>query len=208
DRDGRPRGTAVGGPWSRGARGARRADWADPDGPGTRHGVACLASRRGHRYPCCIRRLPARRGGPSESSLAVTLRAKLDDVVLVMLLPIFFAYTGMRTELQLVSGVQNWAYCVLIVVVACAGKVGGTFFAARRRGLPWRDASALGVLMNTRGLVQLVVLNIGLDLHVISPTLFAMIVVMAVVTTFTTTPALKLILSTDSRSVAVNTAAA
>ena len=144
---------------------------------------------------------------PSESNLAVTLRAKLEDVVLVMLLPPFFAYSGMRTELQLVSGARNWAYCALIVAVACAGKIGGTMFAARRRGLPWRDASALGVLMNTRGLVQLVVLNIGLDLHVISPTLFAMMVVMAVVTTFATTPALKLILSTDRRTV-LNTAAA
>jgi Kef-type K+ transport system membrane component KefB len=144
---------------------------------------------------------------PCESNLAATLRAKLEDVVLVMLLPPFFAYSGMRTELQLVSGARNWAYCALIVAVACAGKIGGTVFAARRRGLPWRDASALGMLMNTRGLVQLVVLNIGLDLHVISPTLFAMMVVMAVVTTFATTPALKLILWTDRRTV-LNTAAA
>ncbi|HKA28697.1 MAG TPA: cation:proton antiporter [Candidatus Binatia bacterium] len=145
---------------------------------------------------------------PCESSLAVTLRAKLEDIVLVMLLPPFFAYTGMRTELQLVSGAANWAYCALIVVVACAGKIGGTLFAARKRGLPWRDAWALGALMNTRGLVQLVVLNIGLDLHVISPTLFAMMVVMAVVTTFATSPALTVIMSTDPRRVALNMAVA
>lgn len=131
---------------------------------------------------------------PSFSELARTLRSKLEDVVLVVFLPPFFVYTGLRTQLQLVSGTANWALFALIVAVACIGKIGGAMFAARWQGLPWRQASALGVLMNTRGLVELVVLNIGLDLHVISPTLFAMMVGMAVVTTFATSPALKLIL--------------
>jgi Kef-type K+ transport system membrane component KefB len=131
---------------------------------------------------------------PADSRLAITLRSKLEDLVLVVFLPPFFAYTGMRTQLQLVGGLQNWALCGLIVLVACVGKIGGTLFAGRLRGLSWREASALGMLMNTRGLVELVVLNIGLDLHVISPTMFAMMVVMAVVTTLATSPALQVIL--------------
>ena len=131
---------------------------------------------------------------PADSKLAVALRSKLEDLVLVVFLPPIFAYTGMRTQLALVSGAWQWTLCGLIVLVACVGKIGGTLFAARLRGIAWREAWALGMLMNTRGLVELVVLNIGLALHVISPAMFAMMVVMAVVTTRATSPALKLIL--------------
>src|SRR5207244_5102298 len=88
------------------------------------------------------------------------------------------------------SGLENWIWCGLIILVATAGKFGGTLAAARLTGLGWRESSALGILMNTRGLMELIVLNIGLDLKVISPTLFAMLVLMAVVTTIATTPIL------------------
>jgi Kef-type K+ transport system membrane component KefB len=84
-----------------------------------------------------------------------------------------------------------WVYCGLIFAVAIAGKCGGTMLSARLGGMPWREAGALGVLMNTRGLMELVVLNIGLDIGVISPALFAMMVLMALTTTFMTTPVLE-----------------
>ena len=110
----------------------------------------------------------------------------------VLLLPAFFAFTGMRTQIGLVVTVEDWLLCGLIIVVATLGKFGGTLTAARLTGLGWRDAAALGVLMNTRGLMELIVLNIGLDLKVISPTLFAMLVLMALATTLATTPVLRL----------------
>lgn len=84
--------------------------------------------------------------------------------------------------------------CLVIVVVASVGKFGGSSVAARLTGLSWQESTALGVLMNTRGLMELIVLNIGLDLKVISPTLFAMLVIMAVVTTFATTPILHVVM--------------
>ncbi|HVA49482.1 MAG TPA: cation:proton antiporter [Pirellulales bacterium] len=127
---------------------------------------------------------------PHDSRLAKEIAFKLEDVVTILLLPAFFALTGMRTRIGLVSGLDAWLICGLVLLVATCGKFGGTLGAARLAGLSWRDSAALGVLMNTRGLMELVVLNIGLDLHVISPTLFAMMVVMAVVTTMATTPIL------------------
>jgi nucleotide-binding universal stress UspA family protein len=109
------------------------------------------------------------------------------------LLPAFFAYTGLRTQIGLVNGYEQWMMCAMIVIVASIGKFGGSLIAARLTGLDWRDSSALGVLMNTRGLMELIVLNIGLEMNVISPTLFAMLVIMALVTTFATTPILHFI---------------
>jgi Kef-type K+ transport system membrane component KefB len=126
---------------------------------------------------------------PHDSALARTLTHKLEEFVVVMLLPAFFAFTGLRTQIGLIQGDQ-WLICGLIILVACAGKFGGSAIAARLTGMSWRDSAALGILMNTRGLMELIVLNIGLDLQVISPTLFAMLVIMAVVTTFATTPVL------------------
>jgi len=129
---------------------------------------------------------------PHDSTLARSLKESLENVVTILLLPAFFAFTGMRTQIGLLSGWHEWALCGLIIMVAVAGKFGGTLVAAKTTGLSWRDAAGLGVLMNTRGLMELIVLNIGLDLGVISPTLFTMMVVMAVVTTLATTPALQL----------------
>ncbi len=131
---------------------------------------------------------------PSTSRVVSEIRHRLDDVVAVLFLPAFFAFTGMRTEIALVCGWEHWLPCGLIVLVACVGKFGGTTLASRLTGLGWRDSTALGVLMNTRGLVELIVLNIGLDLHVISPRLFTMLVVMAIATTVMTTPILRLVL--------------
>jgi Kef-type K+ transport system membrane component KefB len=130
---------------------------------------------------------------PHDSGMARELTDRLEDIVIVLLLPAFFAYTGLRTQIGLVSGWDQWMICALIVIVASAGKFGGSVIAARLTGLNWRDSSALGVLMNTRGLMELIVLNIGLEMKVISPTLFAMLVIMALVTTFSTTPILHLI---------------
>jgi Kef-type K+ transport system membrane component KefB len=126
---------------------------------------------------------------PHDSAAARDLRERLHDLVVVLLLPVFFAFTGLRTRIDLIQGDQ-WLLCGAIILTACAGKFGGSVLAARLTGMGWRDAAALGVLMNTRGLVELIVLNIGLDLGVISPTLFAMLVLMALVTTFATCPIL------------------
>jgi Kef-type K+ transport system membrane component KefB len=130
---------------------------------------------------------------PHDSALAKKLSNGMEELVTVLLLPAFFAYTGMRTQIGLISGWENWLICGLIIAVASLGKFGGTLTAARFAGLDWRTGSALGVLMNTRGLMELIVLNIGLDLGVISPTLFAMMVIMALVTTMATAPLLALL---------------
>lgn len=104
------------------------------------------------------------------------------------LLPLFFAFSGLRTSLGLIAGPELWAETALILVVATAGKGLGTALGARAMGAAWGDASLLGVLMNTRGLIELVVLNIGFDLGILSPVLFSMMVVMAVTTTLATSP--------------------
>jgi Kef-type K+ transport system membrane component KefB len=128
---------------------------------------------------------------PKHPPFVHALTEKLNDAAVVLLLPIFFAFTGLRTSIGLLNGAQNWFFCLLIIAVAILGKFGGSSIAARLTGLSWREAGALGVLMNTRGLMELVLLNIGLDIGVISPTLFTMLVVMALVTTFMTAPILE-----------------
>jgi Kef-type K+ transport system membrane component KefB len=99
----------------------------------------------------------------------------------------------MRTQIGLLSQPSEWLFCGAIIVVATAGKFGGTLAAARVTGMDWRHATGLGILMNTRGLMQLIVLSLGLDLGVISPKLFTMMVIMALVTTIATTPVLQLL---------------
>ena len=132
---------------------------------------------------------------PHDTTLARRMLDRLENVVVVVLLPMFFAFTGLRTQVGLISGVDAWLLCGLLTVVACAGKFGGTAVAAHFTGVPWRESALLGALMNTRGLMELIVLNIGLDLKIISPQLFAMLVVMAIVTTFLTSPLLDFIMS-------------
>jgi len=128
---------------------------------------------------------------PKHPAFVHTLTEKLNDAAVVLLLPIFFAFTGIRTSLGLVNSGEMWFYFALIISVAILGKFGGSMLAARLTGMSWREAGALGTLMNTRGLMELVLLNIGLDIGVISPALFAMLVLMAIVTTFMTSPALE-----------------
>jgi Kef-type K+ transport system membrane component KefB len=130
---------------------------------------------------------------PHDSRLVRELGRKLQDLVVVLFLPAFFAFTGLRTQLDLVRGPEAWGLCLAITVVACLGKLGGTTAAALWSGFPWRYAVALGALMNTRGLMELIVLNVGLDQGVLSPTLFSMMVVMAVVTTLAGAPILDLV---------------
>ncbi len=127
---------------------------------------------------------------PHDGRLAREFAATLTTPVTVLLLPAFFAASGMRTEVGLLGGRADWLWCGVIVLAATAGKVGGTVAAARLTGHGWRDAAALGALMNTRGLVELIVLNVGLDLGVISRPVFAMLVLMALATTAATAPAL------------------
>jgi Kef-type K+ transport system membrane component KefB len=131
---------------------------------------------------------------PHDGRLSDQLRNGLGDIVVILLLPAYFAFTGMRTQIGLIHGAQDWAICGLIVLVAIAGKFGGSAAAGRAVGLSWRDASALGLLMNTRGLMELIALNLGLDLGIITPKIFAMMVLMALVTTFMASPILNLVL--------------
>lgn len=131
---------------------------------------------------------------PNESMLAKGMSDRLQDLVKILLLPAFFAFTGLRTEISLLNTTEDWLLCGLIIFVAIVGKFGGTLLTARFTGLSWRDSSTLGVLMNTRGLVELIVLNIGLDIGIISSKLFTMLVIMALFTTFMTGPLLQIIL--------------
>jgi Kef-type K+ transport system membrane component KefB len=135
---------------------------------------------------------------PQSSEFIRELVGKLEDFTVVFLLPLFFAFTGLRTKIGLIgTDPQLWLFCALILLVAVVGKWGGSSLAARAVGLEWRESMALGILMNTRGLTELIILNIGLDLGVIPPTIFAMLVIMALVTTFMTTPILSLIYPPD-----------
>ena len=128
-----------------------------------------------------------------ESLLARELKRKLEDLVVVLLLPAFFAVTGLRTQIGLLNSSTDWLVAAAVLCVACVGKVGGTTLAARLTGLSLRESAALGILMNTRGLMELIILNVGLDMGMISPRLFAMMVLMAVFTTLMTTPLLQLL---------------
>src|SRR6478609_4735801 len=130
---------------------------------------------------------------PRRGDYAHALAERLEDFVVVALLPLFFAYSGLRTELGLLESSSDWLLCLSLIAVACIGKFGGSFCVARLTGMSTRDSAALGVLMNTRGLMELIVLNIGLDLGVISPKIFTMMVIMALVTTIMTTPLLQLL---------------
>ena len=128
---------------------------------------------------------------PKNAGLTRELAEKTEDFVLIFLLPIFFAYSGLRTEIGLLNSPELWLLCAAVLGVAIVGKYFGTYVAARVCGISNREASALGWMMNTRGLTELIVLNIGLSLGVISPLLFTMLVIMALVTTFMTSPLLE-----------------
>jgi Kef-type K+ transport system membrane component KefB len=118
---------------------------------------------------------------------------KIEDVSLTLLLPLFFVYTGLRTEIGLLNTPELWWMCGIIIMVAIVGKFLGGALSAKILGESWRDSLSLGVLMNTRGLMELIVLNIGYEMKILPPPIFVMLVIMALVTTFMTSPALSFI---------------
>lgn len=120
--------------------------------------------------------------------LIESLVHKIEDIVVVFLLPVYFVFTGLRTDLSLLNNGDAWLMALIVLFVACAGKIGGAGISAKLAGLSFREALTVGILMDTRGLVELIVLNIGLDLGIINKTFFAAEVVMALVTTFATSP--------------------
>ncbi len=132
---------------------------------------------------------------PNDSLIARDVTDRLRDFVAILFLPAFFALTGVKTQLGLLATSDHWFLCSVIVLFAIAGKFGGAFAAAKISGNSNKDATILGLLMNTRGLVELIVLNIGLSVGVLTPTLFTMLVIMALVTTFMTGPLLKWVTS-------------
>ena len=127
---------------------------------------------------------------PKNLGIGKLIRDQIEPVTQALFLPLFFAFTGLRTSVALLRGAEMWSILVLLIAVAVIGKMGGSTLAAHWAGIPWRDAGAIGALLNTRGLMELVILNIGLDLHIIQGALFTMMVLMAVVTTFMTSPLL------------------
>ncbi|MSO20160.1 MAG: sodium:proton antiporter [Acidobacteria bacterium] len=116
--------------------------------------------------------------------------ARLHDFVAVFFLPIFFTYTGLRTDIGSMTGWTLWGFCGLVLAAAVVGKFGGCTLAARWSGMKWRESTIIGVMMNTRALMELIVINIGYDLGIIPKEVFFMLVFMAVVTTYMTTPLL------------------
>jgi Kef-type K+ transport system membrane component KefB len=130
---------------------------------------------------------------PKSAEFVEHLAQKFESITVALLLPLFFAYSGLRTSVGIAAGHGMWVYTGMVLVVAVAGKLGGCLAAAKFAGMSWRDATSLGLLMNTRGLMQLIILNIGLDIGVISPAVFSMMVVMALLTTFMTTPFLDIL---------------
>lgn len=133
------------------------------------------------------------------TSIKQLLTDKLEDVSVMLLLPIFFVYTGLRTHIGLLNHGDLWIVCGMIMLVAVAGKFGGSTITARLMGQTWRQSVSIGALMNTRGLMELVVLNIGFDLGILSPEIFAMMVLMALATTFMTGPLLDLVAFSEKR---------
>ncbi|MDS3860210.1 cation:proton antiporter [Thermosynechococcaceae cyanobacterium BACA0444] len=125
---------------------------------------------------------------PKNLASTVYLRERIQDFVTIFLLPLFFAYSGINTQIGLVNTPTLWGLTILILLAAVLGKFGGTYWVSRWTGLPAGEAAALGLLMNTRGLTELIILNVGLSLKVISPVLFTMLVIMALVTTFIASP--------------------
>jgi Kef-type K+ transport system membrane component KefB len=121
------------------------------------------------------------------------IRHAIEPLSSAVLVPLFFAFSGLRTEVGLVRGLEGWLVCAAIILTAVAGKFGGVASAARWTGMPWRESLQLGALMNTRGLMELIVLNVGYDLGILSPALYTMMVVMALATTCMTGPLLSVL---------------
>jgi Kef-type K+ transport system membrane component KefB len=140
---------------------------------------------------------------PQKKEFREYLIVRLENFSSLFLLPLFFAFSGLRTHVGLLNDATGWLVCLAILGVAILGKLGGTMLTARMTGMTWNDSFALGALMNTRGLVELVALNIGYDLGILPPRIFAMLVIMALVTTFLTGPLLNLAERMKRRTVPV-----
>lgn len=130
---------------------------------------------------------------PPNLGFRKVMMEKVEDISLVFFLPLFFAFTGLRTEIGLINSPELWGVCLLLVTVAIVGKLGGCAIAARLVGESWKDSLTIGTLMNTRGLMELIALNIGYEMGVLPPSIFVILVIMALVTTFMTTPLLHLV---------------
>lgn len=130
---------------------------------------------------------------PENTKFRTLFIDKIEDVALVLLLPLFFVFTGLRTQIGLLNDGHLWLITGFIILTAVAGKFAGSALTAKFLGINWKESLTIGALMNTRGLMELIVLNIGYDLGVLSPEIFAMLVIMALFTTFMTGPALDLI---------------
>ena len=137
---------------------------------------------------------------PDTAGFRHKLAVRVENFSSVLLLPLFFAFTGLRTQLGLLHGGGDWLICAATIAVATLGKMGGSAATARLAGLPWIDSIQLGALMNTRGLMELIALNIGFDLGVLSPRIFTILVIMALVTTAMTGPLLTLLEAVRSHS--------
>ena len=125
---------------------------------------------------------------PTAGGFRDKLVVRVENLSAVLLLPVFFAFTGLRTQIGLVNSAQDWFICLVIIGVATAGKLGGSALAARLTGMDWWESLQLGALMNTRGLMELIALNIGYDMGILSERIFTMLVIMALVTTIMTGP--------------------
>ena len=130
---------------------------------------------------------------PPSIGFRKVMMEKVEDIALVFFLPLFFAFTGLRTEIGLINSPALWGVCLLLITVAVAGKLGGCAVAARLVGESWKDSFTIGTLMNKRGRMELVALNIGYEMGVLPPSIFVILVIMALVTTFMTTPLLHLV---------------
>jgi Kef-type K+ transport system membrane component KefB len=129
---------------------------------------------------------------PEVSGFRQKLGVRVENFSSVLLLPLFFVFTGLRTQIGLLNDIEGWLICLTIITVATLGKLGGSAVTARLTGMSWSDSLQLGALMNTRGLMELIALNIGYDLGILSPRIFTMLVIMALATTMLTGPLLTL----------------
>lgn len=137
---------------------------------------------------------------PPDDQLRRYISVRIEQFSTVFLLPLFFAFTGLRTQIALLDDLGSWGVCLALVLVATAGKLGGSMLTARLTGLNWRDAFSLGALMNTRGLMELIALNLGYDFGILSPRIFTMMVLMALITTVMTGPLLSLAEAPERRA--------
>jgi Kef-type K+ transport system membrane component KefB len=130
---------------------------------------------------------------PENMKFRKIMNEKVEDISLALFLPLFFVYMGLKTEIGLINGWETWLLCGAFILVAIVGKFGGTLIAARLSNENWKNSLYMGALMNTRGLMELVVLAIGLEMKILTPTVFAILVLMTLVTTFMTTPLISFI---------------